>query len=94
MKKILYLEDGNNDTKFILNYELNKLSISIVTKKSEFWNNEFTKDYEITDEFNLDDLLEEFYDEYLKLKEIELIWTQELKSMEIIELDMDIDKGD
>jgi len=86
MKKTLYLEDGHNDTKFVLDYELNKLLITIVIKKNDFWKNEFSKEYFITDEFNLDDLLEEFYSEYTKLKEIEMIWDQELKDMEIIEL--------
>ncbi len=77
MKKTLYLEDGHNDTKFVLDYELNKLLITIVIKKNDFWKNEFSKEYFITDEF---------YSEYTKLKEIEMIWDQELKDMEIIEL--------
>ena len=86
MKKTLYLFDGNDDTKFMLDYKLNKLNITIVIKKSEFWVNSYSKEYEITDEFNLDELIEEFYLEYSKLKEIEMIWEEELRDMEVIEL--------
>ena len=89
MKKTLYLFDGNDDTKFMLDYKLNKLNITIVIKKSEFWVNSYSKEYEITDEFNLDELIEEFYLEYSKLKEIEMIWEEELRDMEVIELNTD-----
>ena len=89
MKKTLYLFDGNENTKFILDYKLNKLNITIVIKKSEFWVNSYSKEYEITDEFNLDELIEEFYLEYSKLKEIEMIWEEELRDMEVIELNTD-----
>lgn len=94
MKKTLYLFDGNEDTKFVLDYNLNKLNITIVIKKNDFWMNSYSKEYEITDEFNLDELIEEFYIEYSKLKEIEMIWEEELRDMEIIELNTDIDEGD
>ena len=89
-KKILYLEDGNNNTKFILTVELDNLTISIFTKKNEYWTSDLSKDYKITNKFNIEELVEKFYEEYVEKKNIELIWTNGLKPMEIIELN-DID---
>lgn len=88
MEKTLHIANTKN-AKFMLNYKLNSLTVSIHIKESEFWEKVFTKDYIITNNFNLEEILEEFYTEYAELKNIEYVWNDNLKNMDVIELNFD-----
>lgn len=84
VKKLVIKND--TDLRLKMDFRLNKL---ILTLEKKLTSMEiipiFIRTFEIDKESKIDEILENFYEEYLKLKEIEEFWSNEFAEAKVIE---------
>lgn len=72
MKKIKLKIENNKDLELFIQIHLNQMTLTII-RKLESLNkiNEYSKRFEINEESKFDEIFEDFYVEYIELKNIE-----------------------
>jgi hypothetical protein len=95
IKKLSILEKIEEDKlvepnlRLKIDINLDKMTLILEKKlKSLEVIEEYSKTYTIDEESELDDILDEYYKEYLKLKSIENYWSDALKDTEVIEFNL------
>lgn len=89
MIKRLVIENDPS-LRLVVNIKLNNMILSIEKKFESLEVGEvYKKEYTIDMDSKLDLIFEEFYIEYLKLKDIELYWKESLKEGEIIKFNIE-----
>lgn len=94
MKKTLVLRDKKAKIELTLDVQvhLNKAIFTLFKKDSYYQKHvEYKKEYEFTIETNIDELIYEFYEEYVGLKSVELFWSDKLDGMDIVDISLEED---
>jgi len=94
-KKLSILEKLPNgevvepNVRLMIDIHLDRLTLIIQKKlKSMEIREEFSETFQIDEKTPIDDIINDFYLKYLKLKDIEIYWDNTLKDTEVIEFDL------